>query len=82
MTTITYTSARAHLAKTMEKVCENHTPIVITRSNAEPVVMISLSDFEAMQETNYLMSSPNNASRLGEAIDEIEEMIKKNKDNK
>jgi antitoxin YefM len=79
MPTITYTSARANLAKTMHKVCEDHSPVIITRSNAEPVVMISLSDYEAMQETNYLLSSPKNALRLGEAIDEIEKMIKADK---
>jgi len=82
MATISYSSARANLAKTMHKVCEDHTPIIITRSNAEPVVMISLSDYEAMQETNYLMSSPANAARLIEAIDEIETMIEKDKKGK
>lgn len=79
MTTISYTSARSHLAKTMQKVCDDHVPLIITRSKAEPVVMISLSDFEAIQETNYLMKSPANASRLIEAIDEIEAMIAKDK---
>lgn len=82
MNTITYTSARAKLAKTMEKVCEDHTPYIITRSNAEPVVMISLSDFEAMQETYYLMKSPANAVRLTESMAEIEKMIKKDKAKK
>jgi antitoxin YefM len=82
MATISYTAARSNLAKTMQKVCENHTPIVITRSNAEPVVMISLSDYEAMQETNYLMSNPANASRLIDAIDEIEKMIAADKGKK
>lgn len=75
MPTISYTAARANLAKTMHQVCENHTPYIITRSNAEPVVMISLSDFEAMQETNYLLSSPKNALRLVESIDEAEKLI-------
>ncbi|MCE3238462.1 MAG: yefM [Gammaproteobacteria bacterium] len=75
MTTITYTSARAHLAKTMQRVCEDHVPIIITRSTAEPVVMLSLSDFEALQETHYLLKSPANAARLAEGIDEIEKMI-------
>ena len=79
MTTISYTSARSHLAKTMQKVCDDHAPVIITRSKAEPVVMISLSDFEAIQETNYLMKSPANASRLIEAIDEIEAMIANDK---
>lgn len=66
----------------MQKVCEDHMPIIITRSNAEPVVMMSLSDFEAMQETNYLMSNPTNASRLADAMDEIEKMIEADKGKK
>lgn len=80
MATISYTSVRANLAKTMQKVCEDHTPYIITRSNAEPVVMISLADFEALQETHYLMRSPANAARIAESIDEIEKMISEDKD--
>jgi antitoxin YefM len=76
MSTISYSYARSHLAKTMEKVCEDHAPVVITRAQSEPVVMLSLSDYEALQETNYLLKSPANAARLNEAIDEIEEMIR------
>ena len=79
MNILSYTSARSHLAKTMQQVCDDHSPVVITRSKAEPVVMISLSDFEAIQETNYLMSNPVNASRLAEAVDEIEKMIASDK---
>ena len=80
MNTLSYTSARSHLAKTMQKVCEDHTPVIITRAKAEPVVMMSLSDFEAIQETNYLMSNPQNAARLAEAMDEIEKMIDSHKE--
>jgi antitoxin YefM len=80
MTTISYTSARANLAKTMQKVCEDHTPYIITRSNAEPVVMISLADYEALQETHYLMRSPANAARIAESIEEIEKMISDDKE--
>ena len=77
MHSISYTSARADLSKTMQKVCQDHAPIIITRSNSEPVVMMSLSDFEEMQETNYLMQSPVNARRLLNAIDEVENSIAK-----
>ena len=72
MTTMTYTSARQKLAKTMEKVCEDHEPVVITRQAAKPVVLISLDDYEALNETNYLLRSPKNAARLAKAIKEIE----------
>ena len=66
----------------MQKVCEDHSPIVITRSQAEPVVMLSLADYEALQETNYLLSSATNASRLNQAMDEIEKMITDDKSKK
>lgn len=82
MHTLTYTSARSRLAKTMQQVCDDHAPVVITRAKAEPVVMISLSDYEAMQETNYLLGNPANAARLTEAIEEVENMISQGKKTK
>jgi antitoxin YefM len=72
MDTITYTSARSNLAKTMEKVCDDHAPVIITRKTARPVVMMSLEDFEALEETAYLLRSPKNARRLLESIAELE----------
>jgi antitoxin YefM len=82
METISYTAARSQLAKKMQDVCIHHAPVIITRSRAEPVVMVSLEDFEAMEETNYLLRSPVNAARLAASIDEIEAMIAKKKKNK
>ena len=72
MDTITYTSARSDLAKTMERVCDDHAPIIITRKNERPVVMMSLEDYQALQETAYLLRSPENAKRLLESITELE----------
>ena len=72
MEAISYTSARANLAKTMEKVCNNHSPIIITRKSENPVVMMSLDDFNAMEETAYLLRSPENARKLLESIAELE----------
>jgi antitoxin YefM len=71
MDTISYTSARSNLAKTMEKVCDDHAPVVITRKTAQPVVMMSLEDYEALEETAYLLRSPKNARRLLESIAEL-----------
>jgi len=82
MKTISYTTIRANLAKTMQKVCEDHSPYIITRGETEPVVMISLSDFESLQETQYLLQNPKNAARLADSIAEIENMITKNKKKK
>ena len=72
MDTITYTSARSNLAKTMKRVCDDHSPVVITRKTAQPVVMMSLEDFEALEETAYLLRSPKNARRLLESVAELE----------
>ncbi|PHQ65678.1 MAG: hypothetical protein COB99_02700 [Sulfurimonas sp.] len=72
MKTATFSQARQHLASTMDGVVLDHSPITITRQNKEPVVMISLQDFRAMEETAYLMQSANNASRLNAAIEQLE----------
>ena len=72
MDAISYTTARANLAKTMERVCNDHSPVIITRKSEAPVVMISLEDYQAMEETAYLLRSPANARRLLESIAELE----------
>jgi antitoxin YefM len=72
MDTITYTAARGNLAKTMAKVCDDHTPVIITRKSVQPVVMMSLEDYTSLEETAYLLRSPNNAQRLLESIAELE----------
>ncbi len=72
MDTITYSEARSKLAKTMEKVCDNHAPVIVTRKKSRSVVMISLDDYEALEETAYLLRSPKNARRLLESIAELE----------
>lgn len=71
MDTITYTFARGNLAKTMKKVCDDHSPVVITRKSSEPVVMMSLEDFQALEETAYLLRSPKNTRRLLDSITEL-----------
>ncbi len=71
MDTITYTSARGNLAKTMKKVCDDHSPVVITRKSSKPVIMMSLEDFQALEETVYLLRSPANARRLLGSVVEL-----------
>ena len=72
MNAISYTAARENLASTMDRVCSDHTPVIITRNRDQSVVMLSLEDFEALEETAYLMRSPANAKRLLEAIHALE----------
>ena len=64
MDAITYSAARANLASTMDRVCNDHEPIIITRNGDQSVVMLSLEDFRAMEETAYLLRNPANARRL------------------
>ncbi len=73
MDAISYTVARANLSKTMEQVCNDHAPIIITRKRESPVVMLSLEDYQAMEETTYLLRSPANARNLLESIVALEE---------
>ena len=72
MDTVTYSTARANLADTMNRVCEDHEPIIITRNGEQAVVMMSLEDFKALEETSYLLRSPKNARRLLESIAALE----------
>ena len=72
MDTITYSTARANLADTMDRVCGDHEPVIITRSGQQAVVMMSLDDFKALEETSYLLRSPRNAQRLLESIAALE----------
>ena len=68
MEAITYSSFRNALSSTMDRVNQDHAPILVTRQNGAPIVVMSLADFESYQETAYLMASPKNAQRLRESI--------------
>ena len=72
MKAITYTAARENLASTMNCVCEDHDPVVITRNRDQAVVMLSLEDYESLQETAFLLRAPANARRLLDSIASLE----------
>ena len=71
MDAISYSAFRSHLAEMLDKVNEDHVPILITRQNGKPAVVMSLEDFKSYEETAYLMASPRNAQRLNEAVAEL-----------
>ena len=71
MDAITYSAARANLASTMDRVCNDHEALIITRNGQQSVVMLSLDDFKAMEETAYLLRNPANAKRLMSAVAQL-----------
>lgn len=71
MNVITFSDARASLKTVMDDVCKDHNPTLVTRVSGDHVVMMSLADFNSMEETMYLLSSPKNAERLMESIAQL-----------
>lgn len=73
MDVMSYTSFRSKLAQKMKEICENHLGVIVTRKNHETVVVISLEDYSAMEETAYLLKSPANAKALIESLEQAKE---------
>jgi prevent-host-death family protein len=69
---MSYTESRARYAEVLDSVIDDREEVVITRAGHEPVVIVSLADFEALRETAYLMRSPANARRLLDAMERLE----------
>ncbi len=72
MQTLNFSQTRQNLASTFDSVVENSMPVVVTRQNKESVVIISMKDYRAMEETMYLMQSEVNAKRLNRSIAQLE----------
>lgn len=72
MEAITYSWARSHLAQTIDSVCDNHQAMIITKRNDKSAVLLSLEDYQALEETAYLLRSPANAKRLMDSVTELE----------
>jgi antitoxin YefM len=72
MDVLSYSETRANLKEVMDSVVEDHSPVVVTRKRGEAVVMVSLADWRAMEETLHLVKSAENARRLNEAIAELD----------
>ncbi len=72
MRTMSYTEARANLAKTLDAVVDDREEVVVTRAGHESAVIVSLAEYQSLKESAYLLRSPANARRLIEAIDRLE----------
>ena len=72
MKTMTYSQSRANYAQTLDAVVNDREEVVITRNGREPVVIVSLEDYESLKETAYLLRDPANARRLLQSIERLE----------
>ena len=72
MTYVSYTELRQNLKKHLDEVCDSRMPLVVTRRSGEPVVMLSLAEYESLEETLHLLRAPINAERLLQSIKEAE----------
>ena len=71
MDAMTYTTLRANLASTMDRVCDDHEVLIITRNGDQAVVMLSLEDYKTLEEAAYLLRTPTNAKRLLSAATQL-----------
>ncbi len=73
MDVLSFTDARANLKSVMDKVVRDRTQVVVTRQKAEAVVIVSLEDWNSIEETLHLLSSPRNAERLRRSVAQLNE---------
>jgi len=71
MDTLTYSYTRQHFADVMRQVNDDRVPVVVTSQRGKPVVIMSLDDYHALEETTYLLRNPKGAKRLIEAVEEL-----------
>jgi prevent-host-death family protein len=72
MKTMSYSDSRARYAEMLDTVTDDREEVIITRAGHEPVVVVSLDDYESLKETAYLLKSPANARRLLASIEQLE----------
>ena len=73
MTPISSTELRKNLSTMMDKVNDDHAPLLVTRASGKPAVLISLEDYAAMDETTYLLSSPANREALERSMQDFKD---------
>ena len=73
MRAVSYSEARQNLSTTMIQTVEDRAPVLITRQNGESCVLMSLDEYNSLEETAYLMRSPNNARRLMDSVESLKE---------
>lgn len=73
MDVVSYSELRQKLKAHMDRVCEDHAPLLVTRQNGDPVVLLSLAEYEELDETAYLLRDPANAEHLKASLKQADE---------
>lgn len=71
MDALTYSYTRQHFADVMRQVNDDRAPVVVTSQRGKPVVIMSLDDYHALEETAYVLRNPKGAKRLMESVEEL-----------
>ncbi len=72
MEVVNYTEFRKNLTKNLNKVNEDKEMVVVSRSKGKNVVVMSLEEYNSINETLHLINSNANRKRLDKAIEEME----------
>lgn len=73
MRAVTYTNAKKNLKALIHTVCKDSEPaIIVSNQSEEQAVLISLQDYQAMEETSYLLSSPANRTHLEKSLKQLQ----------
>jgi antitoxin YefM len=70
MDAVSYSDLRQNLKSYMDKVYNDHDPLIITRKNNENLVLVSVDEYNSLIETNYLLSNEENAAHIKKSIDQ------------
>jgi antitoxin YefM len=71
MNALTFNDACQNFADIMRTVNDDHSPVIVTHQHAKPVVIMSLKDYESLEETAYLLRNSIGAKRLLESVEEL-----------
>lgn len=72
MDAITYSDLRQNLKMYLDKVYQDHDPMIITRKNNENLILISVNEYNSLLETSYLLGNEANARHLQKSIAQLE----------
>ncbi len=77
MNVVSFSELRQNMRKVMSGVVDQHEPTIITRQKEAPMVLMSLADYNALEETQYILSNPHNAKEILDAAARVRKGLAK-----